>query len=187
LPAPTPAQFVGQSGRRWLLFSSQDALIFVDRHTAFETTAIAAGGIPSQRLMIPLRIALGAPLVDALRPAIVRMQRHGLELAAATGGGVLVRAAPRSISSQQLIELVRTLAGTLLAKGAELSSAQVHARIDSHMASATAPNAGDHVPAADAAAVAAALHNVPLPPKTTADGLSVVVVPLAEIERRALL
>ena len=165
------ARFVGVIADRWLLATADDEWIAIDRQRAAELSRLAAGGGPTQRLMIPVRIGLGEPLVAALAPAMKRLARHGLTLAVGPAGGILARTAPSGLTSETIGELVRAVAGRLLAAGTAATSAEVHAIIDAAMAAAVAPQAGERRSWGEDAALFAALDGVPL---TEADGAAVV-------------
>ena len=182
--SPLRARYVGQVANRWLLFDTGTTLALVDRATAAETGIIASGGTSSHRLMIPLHVGLGSPLVDALQPALKRMQRHGLEIAPVPRGGVLVRTAPQSLTHDRVDAMVRSLAGSLMAMGAEMSSSQMHAKIDATIARFAAPSVGEIITNQQARMIARSVDATALPVSDRDGAAAIVVISLSDLANR---
>lgn len=182
LQTPLRARFVAEVFQRWLLFEAGDALVLVEREVAAATVTIAHGGVATERLMIPVHVAIGPPLVAATVAATKRLQRRGLEIAQAPQGGLLVRTAPVGLDRAGVASLLRALAGGLVALGANATSAQMHARIDSVLATQMARARHAQTPEDAAATLAAQLDGLPLPAHCSAGGRVTAVVTQAWLD-----
>lgn len=175
LPAPLSAHFVACVRDRWLVFDTAEGLVLVDRSAAAQTAIVAGGGTATTRLMIPLRVSLGPPLVDALKPALRRLARRGIEVVAAPGGGVLIRTAPVGMQAPQIDGLIRHIAGSLVALAAGASSTAIHACIDRAIAKHVAPGSGAQLNAAAVLRIVVGIDGCALPLRA-ADGRPAILV-----------
>ncbi len=114
-------RYVGQVGRRCLVFDDGDAMVLIDQHAAHErvlldrfVAAFQTGGFPRQRMLIPRVVPLGPTASAALLAQPELTAPLGFELAPAGERAVMVRAFPDVLRLNQVDEEIRRLASLVL-------------------------------------------------------------------------
>lgn len=108
----------------YILSQAPDGLILVDMHAAHERTtyermktALDAGPIASQPLLMPVPIAVTAAEADLFEEHAPTLARAGLEVVRSGPTNVQVRAVPAFLAPMDLEELVRRIGADLSADG----------------------------------------------------------------------
>nr|WP_221400942.1 DNA mismatch repair endonuclease MutL [Parvularcula dongshanensis] len=104
----------------YIVAQTRDGLVIVDQHAAHERlvyermkTAMAAGGVPRQGLLIPEVVDLAQDEVEALSQRAEELAEMGLLLEAFGEGAVLVRETPALLGDCDVQGLVRDLAADI--------------------------------------------------------------------------
>jgi len=120
--AAAPARVLGQVHATFVLVEAADGLRIVDQHTAHErviyerlVARFRAGGVPSQRLLVPHDLDLGAAAGARLTPHLEALARAGLEIEPFGEGAFVVRAVPQPLAGRDLDGLVADLLDDLAA------------------------------------------------------------------------
>ncbi len=118
----------GQIAQTYIVAEAEDGLILVDQHAAHERlvlermrTAVEAGEVASQALLIPEIVDLDEPACDRLEARCVDLAAFGLELERFGPSAMLVRATPAVLGTGDIKGLVTDLADELAAHGEALS------------------------------------------------------------------
>jgi DNA mismatch repair protein MutL len=118
----------GQIAQTYIVAEAEDGLILVDQHAAHERlvlermrSAVEAGEVVSQALLIPEVVELDESACDRLEARMVDLAAFGLELERFGAGAVLVRATPAVLGAGDIQGLVTDLADELAAHGEALS------------------------------------------------------------------
>jgi DNA mismatch repair protein MutL len=109
----------------YILSQAPDGLILVDMHAAHERTtyermktALDAGPIASQPLLVPVSLAVAPAEADLFEEHAATLARAGLEVVRSGPASVQVRAVPAFLAPMDLDELVRRIGADLCADGA---------------------------------------------------------------------
>jgi DNA mismatch repair protein MutL len=112
----------GQVAKTYIVAEAEDGLVIVDQHAAHERlvlermrTAVAAGGVAAQALLIPDVVELDEPACDRLEARADELAGFGLELERFGPRAVLVRATPALLGHTDVAALVTDLADELAA------------------------------------------------------------------------
>ena len=124
-PAPPLGFALAQLHGIYILSQAPDGLILVDMHAAHERTtyekmktALGAGPIASQPLLVPVSISVAAAEADLFEEHAVTLARAGLEVVRSGPTSVQVRSVPAFLAPIELDELVRRIGADLSADGA---------------------------------------------------------------------
>ncbi len=111
----------------YVIAETPEGLVIVDQHAAHERLVLAAmteaanqGSVPSQALLLPEVVDLGAAEAARLLGAAEVLAELGLVLESFGGGAVMVRATPAPLGTCDVQGLVRDLAEDLVAWGEAL-------------------------------------------------------------------
>ncbi len=118
----------GQIAQTYIVAEAEDGLILVDQHAAHERlvlermrSAVEAGEVASQALLIPEVVELDEIACDRLEARILDLAAFGLELERFGPAAMLVRATPAVLGAGDVKGLVTDLADELAAHGEALS------------------------------------------------------------------
>ncbi len=118
----------------YVVAQTETGIVLIDQHAAHERlvyermkAAVAAGGIPSQGLLIPEIVELDERAADALAPLAEELRTLGLDLERFGPGAVAVRGVPAPLAGGDVRALVRDLADEVLEHG---SAALLKGRLD---------------------------------------------------------
>ena len=119
---PEPLRYVGEVFRTYILAERGDELCLIDKHAAherqlYEKLAANYGNVPSQMLLEPAAIDLGAEEEQALLDNIPLLENAGLEIADFGGNTVVLRAVPADVEPQNAESLLVEIANKLLKGG----------------------------------------------------------------------
>ncbi len=131
---PIEGRATGTVDGRFLLITGNDGLHAVDIQAAAAALGPADGRRASSRLMIPVLVRLGAPLIKSVVAESAVLARAGLEVAASPEGGLLVRAVPVGMPRSAAEGVIRAVAGGLLGGWQGLEASDRNARIDAAIA-----------------------------------------------------
>jgi DNA mismatch repair protein MutL len=108
----------------YILSQAPDGLILVDMHAAHERTtyermksALAAGTIPSQPLLMPLSVSVSTAEADVLEEHASWLARAGLDLVRSGPSSLHVRALPVFLVRSEIEALVRRIGADLVQNG----------------------------------------------------------------------
>ena len=108
---------IGQAFEGYLICQSGDSLFLIDQHAAHERVtferlrnAYSAGGIASQRLLVPAIVDVGARSAPLLAEKLEELESLGFELEPFGGSSIAVRAVPALLADSDPAQLVRDLA-----------------------------------------------------------------------------
>jgi DNA mismatch repair protein MutL len=118
----------GQIAQTYIVAEAEDGLILVDQHAAHERlvlermrSAVEAGEVASQALLIPEVVELDEVACDRLEARSLDLAAFGLELERFGPAAMLVRATPAVLGTGDVKGLVTDLADELAAHGEALS------------------------------------------------------------------
>ena len=169
-PRAAPAGYLGaaraQLHANWIVAQTEDGIVVVDQHAAHERLvyeelkARLADGVPSQALLLPEIVELGAE-AEAVLAAAPELSRLGLEVEGFGPGTVAVRAVPAVLGQPDAAALVRDVADELADLG---SSGAVRERIDAVLARVAchgSVRAGRHLSGAEMDALLRRMEGTP--------------------------
>ncbi len=139
-PGDTPplGYALAQLHGTYVLAQNAEGLVIVDMHAAHERVVYEglkqgwrAGGIPAQRLLVPVPLAVGAREADVAEEAAPLLARLGLELDRTGPEQVRVRAVPALLADGDPAALVSDLLSELVLHG---SSERVQEAMDAVLA-----------------------------------------------------
>jgi DNA mismatch repair protein MutL len=176
--------------RTYIMFERPDAVVLIDQHSAHERvlyeafmTSLAHGGAPSQRLLFPLTLHLGAASAEAYEEHRELFERLGFEAAGFGGHTLLVHAVPaphaRFDAEHCLRDTLGSLTGDRLA-----SSAGRHEKLAATLACKAAIKGGDELALAEMQALYLALTRTTLPAHDVHGRSTIVLLSWDEVERR---
>jgi len=123
---------IGQFRSAYILCQSDDRLVIIDQHAAYERVrfeqlkqGFLAGGIESQRLLLSETVELSFAEDDALRRNQELLVPMGFELEAFGGQTWRINAVPRITSGQDYVRLLRDLLAELMEQGSSTAFDQV--------------------------------------------------------------
>lgn len=117
-PAPVPEtfRFLGILGKLYVLMENASGLVLVDQHAAHERILfeemqrrMETQGVPSQRLLLPLTLRLGAKDSDWVERNLELLERAGISLEGFGGGTFKVDALPTFIKSEDPTQLLHDI------------------------------------------------------------------------------
>ncbi|HEY8257898.1 MAG TPA: DNA mismatch repair endonuclease MutL [Gemmatimonadales bacterium] len=192
-PTDEPRAFDGpllQVFDTYLVYQADEGLVFVDQHSAHERvlyervmTQLTGGGVPAQRLLLPLTLELTDEELEAVETHREALGRVGFEVEAFGGRSVVLHAVPaphpRFAAGTCFREVVADLAGGRFggwANGLERFAATYACR--------AAVKAGDRLEQAEMRELLLRLFATDLPPHDVHGRSTIVQLPLEELERR---
>ena len=162
-------RYIGQAGRCFLIFDSDDHLVILDQHAAHERVlferfvqGFRSGGFPAQRLLIPPVVPLQADEVAALTEHAELLAGLGFEVEPANERAVMIRAAPQVLPPGRAVAEVRAIAGSLVDGGQGQGTEQLLERHAATLACHAAVRSGDVMSAQAVADLLQALAEVDL-------------------------
>lgn len=117
-PAPVPEtfRFLGVLGKLYVLMENASGLVLVDQHAAHERILfeemqrrMETQGVPSQRLLIPLTLRLGARDSDWVERNLELLENAGILLEGFGGGTFKVDALPTFLKAEDPTQLVHDI------------------------------------------------------------------------------
>ena len=141
---------LGQVFRGYIVGQADGALVLVDQHAAHERMLYeelleraAAGAVPSQALVAPLRVAVGSAGVEAAVTARDALVAGGWDVDAFGDDELLVRAVPATAARSDPAALVEAAVADLVDRGAPVAESKRHDRILATVACHAAVRVGD--------------------------------------------
>ncbi len=138
LPQATPSGYfsslgvIGQFRSAYILCQSDDRLVIIDQHAAYERVrfeqlkhGFLTGGIESQRLLLSETVDLSFAEDDALRRNHDLLVPMGFELEEFGGQTWRINAVPRIVTGQDYVKLLRDLLAELMEQGSSSAFDQV--------------------------------------------------------------
>jgi DNA mismatch repair protein MutL len=179
-----------QLRRTYLVFETDDGLVFIDQHSAHERilyeqflVAFQAGHAPAQRLLFPLTLHLSPAAAEALDTHRDHFIRLGFDISAFGGQSAVVHAVPtphpRFDAERCLRETLDALTGDRVP-----STAARHERLIATMSCKAAIKAGDELSSAEMRALYVALARTTLPAHDVHGRSTIVRMGWDELERR---
>jgi DNA mismatch repair protein MutL len=189
-PETTVVPPLQQLRRTYLVFETDDALVFIDQHSAHERilyeqflAAFHAGRAPAQRLLFPLTLHLSPAAAEALDAHREHFSRLGFEVSAFGGQSAVVHAVPtphpRFDAERCLRETLDALTGDRVP-----STAARHERLIATMSCKAAIKAGDELSSGEMRALYLALGRTTLPAHDVHGRSTIVRMGWDELERR---
>lgn len=117
-PAPVPEtfRFLGILGKLYVLMENASGLVLVDQHAAHERILfeemqrrMETQGVPSQRLLLPLTLRLGAKDGDWVERNLELLERAGISLEGFGGGTFKVDALPTFLKAEDPAQLLHDI------------------------------------------------------------------------------
>ncbi len=117
-PAPVPEtfRFLGILGKLYVLMENASGLVLVDQHAAHERILfeemqrrMETQGVPSQRLLLPLTLRLGARDGDWVERNLELLERAGISLEGFGGGTFKVDALPTFLKAEDPTQLLHDI------------------------------------------------------------------------------
>lgn len=125
-------QVIGQFRAAYILCQSDDRLIIIDQHAAYERvrfeqlkSGFSAGGIESQRLLLPDTLELSFAEADTARAWHSRLTQLGFDLEEFGGLTWRINAVPMIMANQDHTALLRDLLAELAANGSSTCFDQI--------------------------------------------------------------
>jgi len=179
-----------QLRRTYIMFERPDGVALIDQHSAHERVlyesfmaALTTGGAPSQRLLFPLTLHLGAAGAEAYEEHRDSFERLGFEAEAFGGQTLLVHAVPaphpRFDAEHCLRDTLGSLTGDRLA-----GNAARHEHLAATVACKAAIKAGDELGPGEMQALYVALTRTTLPAHDVHGRSTIVLLSWDEVERR---
>lgn len=181
---------LSQLFRTYVVYESDDAMVFVDQHSAHERilyeevmAQLAGAGAASQRLLIPLMLDLTDEELDALERHGDLVAHVGYEVEPFGGQAVVIHAVPsphpRFDAEQCFRELIADLA-----RGRFGGWANGLERFAATFACRAAVKAGEELGPAEMRSLVTRLFATSLPPHDVHGRATIVQLPREELERR---
>lgn len=179
-----------QLRRTYLLFEHEDGVVLIDQHSAHERVlyekflgVLERGDAPSQRLLFPMTLHLGADEADAFDAHRAAFATLGFEIEPFGGNTLLVHAVPmphpRFDAEQCLRDTLKALVGDRMA-----SSHARHERLAATFACKAAIKAGDPMSPGEMRALFLALADTRLPAHDVHGRSTIVRLSWDELDRR---
>jgi DNA mismatch repair protein MutL len=179
-----------QLRRTYLLYEHEEGAVLIDQHSAHERVlfeqlmrALADGGAPSQRLLLPETVHLSPDESEALEVHAEALHRLGYELEPFGGTSVIVHAVP---SPHRRFDALRCLRDTLQSLSGDRGAAVQarHERLVATMACKAAVKAGDVLSGEEIRALLVALASTDLPAHDVHGRSGIVRLTWDELDRR---
>ena len=179
-----------QLRRTYLLFEHEEGVVLIDQHSAHERVlyeqflgALERGEVPSQRLLFPLTLRVGAAEAEAFEQEQASLRRLGFEVEPFGGHTLLVHAVPqphpRFDAERCLRESLAAMAGDRQA-----SAASRHERLAATVACKAAIKAGDPLSPGEMRALYLALAATRLPAHDVHGRATIVRLTWDDVDRR---
>jgi DNA mismatch repair protein MutL len=187
-PEPVPDLF--QFRRTYIAFEHEAGLVLIDQHSAHERVlyeefmgALESGGVPAQRLLLPLTLHLGPAASDAFEENREYLERLGFEIEGFGGSTLIVNTVPmphrRFDAEQCLRDTLDALTGDRVA-----GTATRHEHLAATVACKAAIKAGESLSQAEMRALFAALRDTKLPAHDVHGRSTIVQLSWDELDRR---
>ena len=179
-----------QLRRMYLLFEHEDGVVLIDQHSAHERVlyegfmgTLERGESPSQRLLFPMTLHLGADEAEAFEAHRAAFDALGFEIEPFGGHSLLVQAVPMP---HPRFDAERCLRETLAALTGDRSpgDARRHERLAATFACKAAIKAGDALSPGEMRALYIALANTKLPAHDVHGRSTIVRLSWDELDRR---
>lgn len=182
---------LGQANNTYIVSVTDRGVVFVDQHVAHERVLyerlIAArthGGIPVQRLAVPLTIALGPAEYALITQKLPDFAAAGWELEPFGGTSLVVRAAPALVRADQHEGVLRDLIDELVHQSVSHRLVVDRDQITIAHACRMAVRAGDELSLPEMEALLAQLAATQNPHFCPHGRPAAVLMPFSEIDRR---
>jgi len=123
---------IGQFRAAYILCQSDDRLVIIDQHAAYERVrfeqlkaGFSSGGIESQRLLLPYTLELSFTEADTARLQHNHLEQLGFELEEFGGQTWRINAVPRIVAQHDHASLLRDLLAELAVQGSSASFDQI--------------------------------------------------------------
>ena len=174
----------------YIIAQTVDGLVIVDQHAAHERLVyermkeeLAAGGVKSQRLLLPEVVDLDPADADRLSRRAAELAELGLVLEPFGPGAVVVRETPALLGEADVGALVRDLADDLAETGQALALSERLAEVCSSMACHGSVRAGRRLSAPEMDALLRQMEATPHSGQCNHGRPTYVELKLADIER----
>ena len=174
----------------YIIAQTSDGLVIVDQHAAHERLVyermkeeLAAGGVKSQRLLLPEVVDLDPADADRLSRRAAELAELGLVLEPFGPGAVVVRETPALLGEADVGALVRDLADDLAETGQALALSERLAEVCSSMACHGSVRAGRRLSAPEMDALLRQMEATPHSGQCNHGRPTYVELKLADIER----
>jgi DNA mismatch repair protein MutL len=148
--APADGERAVQMHDRYIVVESRAGIEVIDQHALHERvlyerlkTAVAAGGLEVQRLLVPERIELSPGELELVEQHAAALERGGLRIEPFGGTTVIVTAKPALVGGTGAAEIVREVLDKLAAAAADGSRGMLVDEVLHGLACRAAIKAGD--------------------------------------------
>jgi DNA mismatch repair protein MutL len=179
-----------QMFRSFIVYESGDAVVFVDQHSAHERVLyeevmshLTGHDAASQRLLLPMTVALTDEELDAVEQHREQLERTGFAVEAFGGRTVLLQAVPAPHPRFDAERCFRELVSDL-ARGRFGGWASGLERFAATYACRAAIKAGEELSVPEMRTLLARLFGTALPPHDVHGRATIVQLPREELERR---
>ncbi|MGH7714326.1 MAG: DNA mismatch repair endonuclease MutL, partial [Gemmatimonadaceae bacterium] len=181
---------VAQLRRTYLVYEHDEGVVLVDQHSAHERVlyeqlmrAFEGGALPSQRLLFPVTLHLGAEELDALDAHRAALEKIGFEIEDFGGQSIVLHSVPMLHARFDALRCLReTLASLTGDRGAAVHGK--HERLVATLACRAAIKAGDAMQPGERRALLADLARTSLAAHDVHGRSAIVRLSWAELERR---
>ncbi|NNL90152.1 MAG: DNA mismatch repair endonuclease MutL [Marinicaulis sp.] len=174
----------------YIVSQSPDGLIIVDQHAAHERlvyermkSALGAGGVSQQGLLIPEIVEMGADEITALEPHLDEFSSLGLVMEKFGDEAMMVRATPAMLGEVDIKGLVQSLADDLMSVGKGLALKERLEEVCSSMACHGSVRAGRRLTGDEMNALLREMEATPHSGQCNHGRPTYVELKLADIER----
>ena len=179
-----------QFRRTYIAFEHADGLVLIDQHSAHERViyeefmkSLESGGVPAQRLLLPLTLHLGPAESDAFEANRDYLEKLGFEIEGFGGGTLIVNTVPmphpRFDAERCLRETLDALTGDRVA-----GTATRHEHLAATVACKAAIKAGESLSVSEMRALFASLRDTLLPAHDVHGRSTIVQLGWDELDRR---
>jgi DNA mismatch repair protein MutL len=189
-PASSATSALIQVFNTYILYSVPEGLVFVDQHSAHERVLyeevmarVRTGGLPSQRLLLPLTLELTDEELEAVETHGEAISRVGYEVEPFGGRTVVIHAVPAPHQRFDAERCFREMIADL-ARGRFGGWANQLERFSATYACRAAIKGGESLTEPEMRALMTRLLSCDLPPHDVHGRATMVRLPLEELERR---
>jgi len=179
-----------QFKRTYIAFEHEQGLVLIDQHSAHERVlyeqfmhALESGGVPAQRLLLPMTLHLGPAEGDAFEENREQLERLGFEVEGFGGNTLIVNSVPmphpRFDAERCLRETLDALTGNRVA-----GTATRHEHLAATVACKAAIKAGEQLSLAEMRSLFASLRDTQLPAHDVHGRSTIVQLTWDELDRR---